>query len=274
MRRAGDRDRLHRDERGLRRRLEGRLRPRAGRRCAPGRRGRTSTRSSRASRRATRSPDADRRELAARAREHALALRRRPRARGALAAGARRDRAAARRPRGRSRIAAEGRMSKPLVVIPNYMSEESDMEILGECVQSIRQTVSNTVDILIVDDCSPEPWLVDVFESATSATTSSCPQARERGLLAHRQRRPRAGARRGARGDPDERRHRHAHAGLARRAAARRPRSPGVTAGLVGALLLYPNGLIQHAGLYFSRIANMFEHRFRCAPGQPARGAA
>src|SRR5262245_37277703 len=54
---------------------------------------------------------------------------------------------------------------KPLVVIPNYMSEESDMEILGRCVQSIRQTVSNTVDILIVDDCSPEPWLVDVFES-------------------------------------------------------------------------------------------------------------
>ena len=56
-------------------------------------------------------------------------------------------------------------MGKPLVIIPNYMSEESDMEILGECVQSIRQTVSNTVDILIVDDRSPEPWLVDVFES-------------------------------------------------------------------------------------------------------------
>ena len=43
--------------------------------------------------------------------------------------------------------------------------------------------------------------------------------------------------------------------------------APGEQAGLVGALLLYPNGLIQHAGLYFSRIANMFEHRFRCAPG-------
>ena len=56
-------------------------------------------------------------------------------------------------------------MSKPLVIIPNYMSEESDMEILGQCVQSIRQTVSNTVDILIVDDQSPQPWLVDVFES-------------------------------------------------------------------------------------------------------------
>ena len=31
------------------------------------------------------------------------------------------------------------------------------MEILGECVQSIRRTVSDTVDILIVDDRSPQP---------------------------------------------------------------------------------------------------------------------
>ena len=97
---------------------------------------------------------------------------------------------------GRSRIAATGRMSKPLVVIPNYMSQESDMEILGECVQSIRQTVSNTVDILIVDDCSPQPWLVDVFESRYDALRLRAdPQAGERGLLAHGQRRSRARAR-------------------------------------------------------------------------------
>jgi GT2 family glycosyltransferase len=43
-----------------------------------------------------------------------------------------------------------------------------------------------------------------------------------------------------------------------------------VGAGLVGALLLYPNGLVQHAGLYFSPIANMFEHRLRYAPGNLA----
>ena len=109
------------------------------------------------------------------------------------------------------------RDDKPLVVIPNYMSEESDMEILGECVQSIRQTVSNTVDILIVDDCSPEPWLVDVFESRYERYDFELIRKPENegfsrtvnvGLD--------AGARRGARGGPDERRHRHAHAGLAR----------------------------------------------------------
>ena len=128
------------------------------------------------------------------------------------------------------------------------------MEILGECVQSIRQTVSNTVDILIVDDCSPEPWLVDVFESRYDRYDFELdPQARERGLLAHRERRPRAGARRGARGGPDERRRRHAHARLAGALPQDDRGRRAVQAGLVGALLLYPNGLIQHAGLYFSR---------------------
>ena len=93
------------------------------------------------------------------------------------------------------RIAREGRVMKPLVVIPNYMSHEADMEILGECVQSIRRTVSDTVDILIVDDCSPQPWLVDVFEERYERVRLRAgPQAGERGLLAHGQRRARAGA--------------------------------------------------------------------------------
>ena len=72
LRRAGDRDRLHRDERGLRSRLEGAATTASGRRCGPGRPGRTWRRSSRASSSASRCPSEDRRELGARAREHAL----------------------------------------------------------------------------------------------------------------------------------------------------------------------------------------------------------
>ena len=60
VRRARDRHRLHRDERGLRRRLEGRLRAATGPTRPRGRRGRTSRRSSRASRRATRARRASR----------------------------------------------------------------------------------------------------------------------------------------------------------------------------------------------------------------------
>ena len=36
---------------------------------------------------------------------------------------------------------------------------------------------------------------------------------------------------------------------------------------VVGALLFYPNGLIQHAGVYYSLITRQFDHRYRYAPG-------
>ena len=42
-------------------------------------------------------------------------------------------------------------------------------------------------------------------------------------------------------------------------------------AGIVGALLLYPNYLIQHAGIYFSILTRAFTHRFTgCPPNLPA----
>jgi GT2 family glycosyltransferase len=149
---------------------------------------------------------------------------------------------------------------KPLVVIPNYMSAETDMEILGECVQSIRRTVSDTVEILIIDDRSPLPYLVDVFEERYAKAGFE--------LL---------------RKDVNEGFSRTVNVGLQRALDEGREAilmnadivmlTPGWLArarrhgdALVGAKLLYPNGLLQHAGLYFSAIANVFEHRFRYAP--------
>lgn len=42
-------------------------------------------------------------------------------------------------------------------------------------------------------------------------------------------------------------------------------------ADIVGALLLYPNYVIQHAGIYFSTISRAFDHRFAgCPPNLPA----
>src|SRR3954465_5042113 len=130
---------------------------------------------------------------------------------------------------------------KPLVVIPNYMAHDADMEILGECVQSIRRTVSDTVEILIIDDRSPLPYLVDVFEDRYAKYGFEL-----------------------VRKDSNEGFSRTVNAGLqgaldgGRDAilmnAALVMLSPGwVTrarkagAALVGAKLVYPNGLLQHA---------------------------
>jgi GT2 family glycosyltransferase len=41
----------------------------------------------------------------------------------------------------------------------------------------------------------------------------------------------------------------------------------GAPADVVGALLVYPNGLIQHAGIYFSFLTRSFDHRYRFGPG-------
>ena len=41
----------------------------------------------------------------------------------------------------------------------------------------------------------------------------------------------------------------------------------GRPAAVVGARLLYPNGLLQHAGVYFSRLNRGFAHRFNHGPG-------
>src|SRR3954463_13409915 len=134
---------------------------------------------------------------------------------------------------------------KPLVVIPNYMSHDADMEILGECVQSIRRTVSDTVDILIIDDRSPLPYLVDVFEERYARYGFEL-----------------------IRKDENEGFSRTVNVGLARaRAEGRdailmnadivmpprgglgRGRRAATPPAVIGAKLVYPNGLIQHAGL-------------------------
>jgi O-antigen biosynthesis protein len=152
---------------------------------------------------------------------------------------------------------------KPLVVIPNYMSHEADMEILGECIQSIRRTVSDTVDVLIIDDRSPQAWLVDVFEERYARYGFEL-----------------------IRKDSNEGFSRTVNVGLERAHAEGRDAilmnadivmlTPGwlgrckravTSPAVIGAKLVYPNGLIQHAGLYFSPIANVFEHRYRYAPG-------
>src|SRR4051812_1942200 len=152
---------------------------------------------------------------------------------------------------------------KPLIVIPNYMSREADMEILGECVQSIRRTVSDTVDVLIIDDRSPQPWLVDVFEERYSRYGFELLRKDENegfsrtvnvGLMrAHEQGR--------------EAILMNADIVMLTPGWITRCRKASSSPALVGARLLYPNGLIQHAGLYFSPIANVFEHRYRYAPG-------
>ena len=148
-------------------------------------------------------------------------------------------------------------MLKPLVVIPSYLSQPSDVDVLGACVASLRRTAGDTVDILVVDDGSPAPALVDAFAARHEVELVRRPS--------------------------NEGFSRTVNVGLERARSEQREvvlvnadivvatddwldACRGAGAGIVGALLLSPRGLIAHAGFYFSRLTGTVEHRFAGAP--------
>ncbi len=151
-------------------------------------------------------------------------------------------------------------VTKPLVVIPSYLSRAPDVEVLGECVASIRRTAAGAVDVLVVDDHSAAPGLVDVFQRRCARYDVE--------LL---------------RQPVNEGFSRTVNVGLQRALSEGREvilvnadivvltggwldafRAAG--AGVVGAVLLSARGLIAHAGFYLSRVTGTFEHRFAGAP--------
>src|SRR3954453_19189727 len=54
---------------------------------------------------------------------------------------------------------------EPLVVIPNYCTEEDDLKVLFDGIMSVHRTAPGQTKILVVDDCSPKPELVDEIEA-------------------------------------------------------------------------------------------------------------
>lgn len=156
---------------------------------------------------------------------------------------------------------------KPLVVIPGFMSEPQDLATTVEAIRSVRRTQSDSVDVLVVDDFSPNQGLVDGLEDEIA----------ELGFELHRK-------------DVNSGFSRTVNIGLERALNEGRDAilmnadvdiqtpgwvnharmttdSRGRKAAVVGALLLFPNGLIQHAGIYFSNLTRAFDHMYKFGPG-------
>jgi GT2 family glycosyltransferase len=158
-------------------------------------------------------------------------------------------------------------LPNPIVTIPTYLRTEEDVDVTIVAVKSVRDTQGEKVNVLLVDDGSPEPELVDRMEKEavlheaavhrkkenggfSSAVNIGLELARDQGRdailmnadmevttpnwLTH------------FRGTTDDH---------------------GEKAAVVGALLLYPNGLIQHGGVYFSLLTRTFDHFYKYAPG-------
>lgn len=155
---------------------------------------------------------------------------------------------------------------KPLVVIPMYLTKDEDVETTLDAVRSVRKTVSDSVDVLCVDDHSPERDLVDGIELGLNRIDAEVFRKEENTGFSKT---VNVGLQRAL----DEGRDAvllNADVEITTPGWLKIMRKTadhqGRPAAVVGALLLYPNGLIQHAGIYFSLLTRTFDHMYKFGP--------
>lgn len=165
-------------------------------------------------------------------------------------------------------------MPKPLVIIPMYMTQEEDTEVVLECVRSIRKTVSDSVDILVVDDDSPGETdtspLVDAIAPGLDRLDAELIRKPENTGFAKTVNiglnRALEEGRDAVLMNADMEMQTPGWVRICQKTRDARDRPAGV----VGALLMYPTGLIQHAGIYFSLLTRNFNHLHRFGPANLA----
>lgn len=152
-----------------------------------------------------------------------------------------------------------------LAVVPIYLRTPEDLDVLLRCLVSLGETAPQA-DVLVVDDRSPASELVDLIAIACG----------ELGIELHRRpvnggfsRAVNVGLRRAldegrdavlVNADVEFHEPRWLEPMLAR------TDTTGALAAVVGARLLYPNGLLQHAGVYYSALHRFWSHRFTFGP--------
>jgi len=154
-------------------------------------------------------------------------------------------------------------MNNPIIIIPTYFSKQEALDVFKNCINSIKATCD--ADILCVDDCSPNKDLLDqaqhytVYEGGVNWSNNEinsgfaktvnvglnyCINSGRDAVLVNQ--------------DIE-----FVESGWLEKMADN-------DYDITGALLLYPNMLIQHAGIYFSSINRVFNHRFLfCLPNIP-----
>lgn len=156
---------------------------------------------------------------------------------------------------------------RPLVVIPTYLRERSDYALLEACLGSLWLTTGpGEVDVLIVDDGSPNRDLVEEMERwSVFGTFEVIAKEENEGFS----RTVNVGLRRALQEGRDailcNADIEFVGPWLAPLLATERLDGAAL-AEVAGARLLFPNGTIQHAGIYFSLLTRSFDHRMKFGP--------
>lgn len=158
-------------------------------------------------------------------------------------------------------------MPKPLSIIPTYVRAGRDLEMLEETIRTLRETAGQDTDVMVVDDGSPERDLIaGMTKLCERYDCELVDKKRNEGFA----KTVNVGLRRALNEDRDAILvNADISFGLTKDwvGLMQRQRDPeGRPAAVVGALLVYPNGLIQHGGIYFSFLTRNFGHRFQFGP--------
>jgi GT2 family glycosyltransferase len=154
-----------------------------------------------------------------------------------------------------------------LAVVPTYLRTPDDLEVLLRCLVSLSVTAPE-LGLLVVDDCSPEPELVDQLALIMSELGGELLRKPENSGFSAT---VNVGLRRGLKWGQDVV---LVNADMEFttpgwwQAMHARTDTQGRPAAVVGGLLTYPSGRIQHAGVFFSLLERKFHHRFRHAPAR------
>jgi GT2 family glycosyltransferase len=152
-----------------------------------------------------------------------------------------------------------------LAIVPVYLRDDLDAELLARCLVSLYSTAPEA-EVLVVDDGSPAQHLVDQLPAVAAELGQRLSLKEENSGFSKT---VNVGLRTAlAEGhdallvnqDIEFMRTGWLEAMIACRDEADRP------AAVVGGRLLYPTGLIQHGGIYYSRFYGWYDHRFRFAP--------
>lgn len=155
---------------------------------------------------------------------------------------------------------------RPLVVIPTYLTQPGDVEVTMTAVESTRKTAGESVDIMLVDDGSPAKAEVEALIAGTEALGAGFHAKQENTGFAKTVnvglRKALAEGRDAVLLNADME---ITTAGWLNHFRATSD-DLGDQVAVCGALLLFPNGLIQHAGVYFSLLTRTFDHLYKYAP--------
>jgi GT2 family glycosyltransferase len=155
--------------------------------------------------------------------------------------------------------------SAPLCVIPSFLRTPADLDLLVRCLVSLWSTAPEA-GVLVVDDGSPERSLLQPLAAAVDELGYELIAKDENEGFS---RTVNVGLRRALETGRDAVLVNadiefHEAGWLARMVA--RTDTKGRPAAVVGARLLYPNGCIQHAGVFFAPRSRAFWHRCQYAP--------